>query len=170
MELDQNRPLDALALAERARGLSLTASTGACQDDDDLDARLRCWTAQLARETAVVSYVVLPDRLAIWVLTRDGMRIARQPIAAERLREMVRDYRRTLERAANGTSPDDAARASAALFDQLILPIASVDSRQAAPRGRRRRRAARRAVRRAVRCARAAATLLEDHIVELSPA
>jgi CHAT domain-containing protein len=166
MELDQNRPLNALALAERARGLSLSASTGACQDDEP-DAQLRCWTAPLARETAVVSYVVLPDRVAMWVLTRDGMRIARQPIAAERLREMVRDYRRTLERPTNGASPDDAARASAALFDQLILPIApwildrphlvvvADDVLHGVPFG-------------ALFDARANRYVLEDHIVELS--
>jgi CHAT domain-containing protein len=216
IELDQNRPLDALALAERARGLSLTASAGACQDDD-LETRRRCWIAGLDRETAVVSYVVLPDRLAIWVLTRDGVQIVHQPIAAERLRAAVRDYRRSLEpgangagasgsgaygagangpgangaaanatganaasangaggngangaNAANGSSPGDTTRASAALFDLLIRPIASWtrakphlaivadDVLHGVPFG-------------ALFDARTRRYLLEDHVVALSP-
>jgi CHAT domain-containing protein len=167
IELDQNRPLDALALAERARGLSLTASAGACQDGD-LDARRQCWIARLDGETAVVSYVVLPDRLAIWVLTRDGVQMVRQPIAAERLRAAVRHYRRTLEPGANGSSPGDTARASAALFDLLIRPIASWahpkphlvivadDVLHGVPFG-------------ALFDARTQRYVLEDHVVELSP-
>ncbi len=79
--------------------------------------------ARLPVRTALVYYVILPDRLLIWLLDGEGARHYSSPITADRLGALVTMYRTTIQR---GSSESEAESLSAALYDALIAPIRSV--------------------------------------------
>ena len=149
LRLAQDRPLDALAQAERAKSGSLSnAAMFACGPDT-----AQCWTRALPADTTVVYYAQLADRLAVWVITPAGIDSLVLPVPAAELRASVNQYRRALEQ----RLPDDRlVTLSSSLFDQILLPDPRARPRSRHARRRAGRCAAWRAVRGAVRRAAAA--------------
>lgn len=50
----------------------------------------------LGRKDRLIEYRVLPDRIAVWVLSRDEMAIAEVPVSRERVRQLVRRFRQAI--------------------------------------------------------------------------
>lgn len=85
----------ALNYAERARARSLLEAVVRADDVESLPvAALRL---RLPRDAAVLFFVVLPDRLLTWSITRDGIKRVERPLDAARLTRTVDEIRRQLE-------------------------------------------------------------------------
>lgn len=115
LRLSQDRPLDALAQAERAKNGSLSRdATIACGSDP------QCWTRVVSPDTSVLYYAQLADHLAVWVITSASVDSFVLPVPSAELRARVNQYRRALEQ----RQPDAQLLAlSSALYDQILLPV-----------------------------------------------
>jgi CHAT domain-containing protein len=123
MELKRSRWLAALAYAERAKRQSLDARMPACLASvEQSGADESCWTQGAAGGVTGLYYVVLDDRLVIWVLTPTGVRHATVPIPAARLRNLVDQYRNALTNPAAASRVDEI---SGELYAQLISPVSA---------------------------------------------
>src|SRR5262249_27246476 len=116
---EHHRPLDALAVAERARGRVLLegfAQSADARPVDPLAARL-----ELADDVVVLYYVTLPDRVLSWTLPRGGPGFSDQRIDKAALGALVRRFRTNLT---NGSSIASVREAGAPLRRILIDPAA----------------------------------------------
>lgn len=126
-QLESRRdPGTALAYADRARGRALLdrmqlprssrPGIGHPPDSEELVPRLQ---AALPTGVAVIEYAVFPEKLLIWVVTKDELTLVDQPSSADRLSLEVRRLREAIRRRA-GT--EDVQRPAGALFDALVRP------------------------------------------------
>jgi len=123
--LRQNRPLDALAYAERLRARDLLTrqsssapsghQSGSRTDPFDLQ-RIR---TELPTSSALLYFAVLKDRVLSWLMTSRTVDFQQTVVPAGDLTRLVSLYRLALE---NGHSPDDINRLSTKLYDILIRP------------------------------------------------
>lgn len=72
--------------------------------------------AALPPDAALVEYALLPDRVAIFRVTRDGLRVAQQPVRRASLESDVRTLRMQMEQRA----PVDAIRTTSARLDATL--------------------------------------------------
>ncbi len=118
----RGRPEVALAFAERARARTLletaTRTSGADQSRQFSTAELQ---AALPVRVAVVSFIVLPDRVLSWVVTRATARFVDVALSMPRLLELVERHRADITRHADIR----ASLASTELYDLLVRRIAS---------------------------------------------
>ena len=97
------QPARAFDISERSRARALLdAVAGRADVDNDTAAAMDAATLQqmLAPDEVVVAYHALPDRLVAWVLSNDGVREAKLPVALPRkdLARLVDAYRDALIR------------------------------------------------------------------------
>lgn len=132
LQLDaRDNPLRALQYVERSRGRQLRAALvarprasprRAGSSASPVPAPLSPEALQrlLPEGVALVYYVVLPDRVAAWVLSRGESRYFRLPAAPDELRRRVAGY----ELAVEGGEPLALLREPAsALFDAIVRPL-----------------------------------------------
>ena len=77
----------------------------------------------VASEAALVSYAVLPDRVAIFVLTANRIEVRYGAVRGDDLARQVRDYVRTIKARREGTA------LASSLYDALLRPIGDVLAR-----------------------------------------
>jgi CHAT domain-containing protein len=114
-DLAHTRVLPSIAVRTRAGGLDPAARQRLLTVESrplGLD-RIR---DRLPAGTSLVQYSVLPDRLLIWRVRRDGMRFFQRPLSS-------RDLRRRIARLRSAAGSAGAwERASGALFDEIVRP------------------------------------------------
>jgi len=112
------RPDLAMAFAERARARTLLEAVSNGTPPSFTVDQLQ---ALLPHHVAVVSYVVLPDRLLAWVTTRARSRFVDIAVSAGRLASAVEAHQAEIAQRSTSRSRETAA---ARLYDLVISPIA----------------------------------------------
>jgi len=111
-------PWSAFAVAERARASGGFAKWGRSTPITPLD--LSQVRAALPADVAILYYELMPDRLLIWALTRDGQAEAVRFIPQ---RELAQAVERTNRLIAAGARLGDVAADGRRLFDNLVTPV-----------------------------------------------
>ncbi|HVF44519.1 MAG TPA: CHAT domain-containing protein [Pyrinomonadaceae bacterium] len=75
--------------------------------------------SRLPEQVQLVQYAVLPDRLAVWVLTRTRFELFEKRVSSEEVEKKVEDYRAAVLAKDSG---ETFARAARGLYDLLIPP------------------------------------------------
>ena len=118
LQLDRRHdPERALVYVERGRGRQMV-DTLAGQPIAPFD--LLALERELPDGLALVYFLVLEDRLCVWVLSREGSHLIERPLTAAQLSRLVAAHRAALEVRA---SVDVVRRAAARLYDELVLPL-----------------------------------------------
>ena len=117
LALERGDVVAAFAYADRAHGRTLLDRLAGEGDERALVGRLR---EQLGPGQAVVEAMLVPDGLAMFVVTTADLRVFRQPVARELLAEGIASFRASIER-----RDDDATIRSqaAGLYRQLVEPL-----------------------------------------------
>jgi CHAT domain-containing protein/tetratricopeptide (TPR) repeat protein len=127
----RHKPEEALAFAERAKVGLLCRVGGGGQSARSADesfcrsggrASLLAIQRALPERAALVEYALLPDRVLIWVVRRSAFALAEHPVKADEVPRLVEDLLLALR---DGRPPDGSRQAGAALFEQLVRPIAA---------------------------------------------
>lgn len=106
-------PLGSLEIAERFRGRALLDALSTSRQLQPLSGpALYDW---LPNDVTVVAYAVLPDRLLRWTITRAGVQLDQEMIAAQALTGMVERFRASLRTNGVAAADRDALR-------RLLLP------------------------------------------------
>ena len=79
--------------------------------------------SDLPKDLRIVQYNLLKDRLLIWAISKEEVKVFEQPISSERLHREVISYVNAVTN--QTTSRDDRTRQALALYDLLITPIES---------------------------------------------
>lgn len=116
--IERGRYRDALLVAERARARRLREWWANGDDERAALVTLDDLPDPEAGE-AVVVFTVLPERLAVWVVTDAGMEHVAIPIAAPRLRREIHAAREAIRRA----DPEETARHLGKLHRLLVQPL-----------------------------------------------
>jgi CHAT domain-containing protein len=114
----RGRPDLALSFAERARARTLLEAASNNVPREFTQGQIQ---TVLPRHVAVVSYLVLQDRLLAWVVTRTTANFADLPVRASRLASLIEAHQSDLLRDAKLS----ANAASVQLYRSLVQPIAS---------------------------------------------
>jgi CHAT domain-containing protein len=120
VELDAKRGDRALALLERGRVASW--HIGRRRADDFAGADAQQVMRMLPDQTVLVEYAVLADRVAIWAVSRSGMRLTSRYVTRDSLRRLIDRLPKELV----DEQRPSAASARAKLFDLLLRSV--VDS------------------------------------------
>jgi CHAT domain-containing protein len=123
------------AEAYRARSLLDLMSTGAqiTSDKNNPELKLSLPTSpltlaqiqpQLPKQTQLLEYAVLDDKVLMWVVTTDNVKSAQTSIRRDELDEKIRAYLRALSRT-EGNRNDEIIRQGKALYAILIDPVES---------------------------------------------
>lgn len=119
LQIEQRQSPDAaLAYSERARARALVDR----QTPADWTAAraIDAFQASLGPADAGLYFVLVPERLLVWVITRDGRRFLDQPVDLTGLDRTLEQLRAALE----GVRPEERVRTQAAeLYDTLIRPL-----------------------------------------------
>jgi CHAT domain-containing protein len=107
----------AFSTADRAKAVGLVEALGAKPIRDLEEVRLR-----LPADLALIQYATLPDRLAIWVVQRQGSEFRAVSVAREELNRGVADLRAALR--TNRDLPAANARISSWLWDPVADAVA----------------------------------------------
>lgn len=76
--------------------------------------------AEMPEDTQLLEYAVLPDKVLIWLITKDGLNTAKTEISLPDLREKTANYR---ELVSTNTESDEQLKLSKELYRLLIAPI-----------------------------------------------
>jgi CHAT domain-containing protein len=109
-------PWRAFAYADRGRARALRDLTGPEVPDVSADVIARA----LPHSVVLVYYAVLPDRLLIWVLGRDGRRSTEVPVGREEIAVRVSSCIRKMQ---IGSTGEEIGRALTDLYVLLVEPI-----------------------------------------------
>ena len=131
----RNDPLKALQLSEDSHARSLLAShrnsARVVRRDGEVELELPAPSKPLDQQqirqqmpaaTQILQYAVLPDKVVIWVITRDNIISASEPIALATLELKVKGFVQLIS--SFSASTEDANAAAKELYDILIKPVA----------------------------------------------
>ncbi len=134
-EMAANDTIKAFEYSEKSKGRSLldavqrgAAIRGKGADlEVDLKAASRSFSAdqvmnEMPRNSQILHYSVLDDRVVMWLVTNSKVESAASPIKAQALNEKVRAYLETVNQPPNGSQPYNREQAEE-LYGILISPV-----------------------------------------------
>lgn len=124
LQVEQGRPEKALEFSERARStfhaLTSPATAGTGRPPGVTADRFAQAIASLPSSTTLVEFAVVPDRLFVWTIRRDGTEFETQPIDRSQLQALTEGFENALR---NGGGGAELSRSSLELYEILIAPI-----------------------------------------------
>ncbi len=111
--------LDALNYSEKSRARSLLASLTNSETPDSLT--LDDIKAKVPSNVQLVEFSVLPDRVVIWVITKDSINAVSKNVSSAYLQGRISEYLRVIEAGPN--RDQDLSSSSRELYDLTIAPV-----------------------------------------------